>query len=197
MASGPELGLAQTRNRHFQIAIKTSHKNIEQIRKQVYGLLCVDNVRTVDWAIKDLMGKENETLFDTPSELSEENRKRIDDMFERNLQEISKEMRPKSHREMEQLSYQSVYGKLWANRPAGTITTGFYTPGRGRFIHPHCKRTITAHEAARIQGFPDSFEFMLANGTLPNRATLSKTIGDAVPPVFGFAAILCAMAAFD
>jgi DNA (cytosine-5)-methyltransferase 1 len=197
MASGPKLGLAQTRNRHFQIAIKTNHKNADQIMKQVYDTLCVENVRTVDWAIKDLMGKENETLFDTPSELSEENRKRIDDMFERNLQEISKEMRPKSHREMEQLSYQSVYGKLWANKPAGTITTGFYTPGRGRFIHPHCKRTITAHEAARIQGFPDSFEFMLANGTLPNRATLSKTIGDAVPPVFGFAAILCAMAASD
>lgn len=196
-ANGPKLGLAQTRNRHFQIAIKTESKNLDQIMKQVYDSLCVNEVRTVDWAIKDLMGRENETLFDTPSELSDENRKRIEDMFARNLQEISKELRPKSHREKEQLSYQSVYGKLWANKPAGTITTGFYTPGRGRYIHPHCQRTITAHEAARLQGFPDSFQFTLSNGALPNRVTLAKTIGDAVPPIFGFAAILSAMAVAD
>lgn len=195
MANGPKLGLAQTRNRHFQIAVKTSNNDIHAIIKNVYEAMSVLEPRTVDWAIKDLILQEGKTPFDSPAELSDENKQRILGMTERNLQEIPQDLRPKSHRDSVNLSYKSVYGRLWADRPAGTITTGFYTPGRGRFIHPHLNRALTAHEAARLQGFPDTFEFTHADGSQPTRATYSKTIGDAVPPVFGMTAILAALAA--
>jgi len=73
------------------------------------------------------------------------------------------------------------------DKPAHTITTGFSTPGRGRYIHPLRKRVITPHEAARIQGFPDWFSFAGAgSGTIP-RKNLEKWIGDAVPPIMGYA----------
>ena len=74
-------------------------------------------------------------------------------------------------------------------QPSQTITTGFSTPGRGRYIHPERRRVITAHEAARIQSFPDSFRFVV-NGHDPSRLALTKWIGDAVPPLLGYAATL-------
>jgi Site-specific DNA methylase len=61
--------------------------------------------------------------------------------------------------------------------PAPTITTGFLSPGQGRYIHPTRKRTITIHEAARIQFFPDFFDFT----TAPNRESLKQMIGNAAP----------------
>lgn len=197
IANGPKLGLAQTRNRHFQIAIKTNKDNIKQTVNNVYDSMCVDQPRTVDWAIKDLMNVVSQSNYDLPAELSEENKRRIAGMVERNLQEIPQDLRPKSHRDSERMSYRSVYGRLWPDKPAGTITTGFYTPGRGRFIHPHLNRALTAHEAARIQGFPDTYEFIHADGSLPTRSTYSKTIGDAVPPIFGVMAILAAMTVIE
>ena len=54
--------------------------------------------------------------------------------------------------------------------------------GRGRYVHPSEARTITPHEAARIQGFPDFFSFGKGSRTL-----LQKLIGNAVPPKMGYA----------
>lgn len=49
-----------------------------------------------------------------------------------------------------------------------------------RFIHydPTQKRTITVREAARLQSFPDDFEF------ISTRGNQYKMIGNAVPPEF-------------
>ena len=49
-----------------------------------------------------------------------------------------------------------------------------------RHIHPDSKqaRTITVREAARLQTFPDDFEF-ISNSNLDY-----KMIGNAVPPTF-------------
>jgi DNA (cytosine-5)-methyltransferase 1 len=49
--------------------------------------------------------------------------------------------------------------------------------GQGRYVHPHRRRTLTPHEAARLQFFPDYFEF----GEL-NRTSYGRLIGNAVPP---------------
>jgi DNA (cytosine-5)-methyltransferase 1 len=79
------------------------------------------------------------------------------------------------------------------NEPAPTITGGFQTPGRGRFIHPRKRRVLTPHEAARIQGFPDWFDFAGPSGDALNRAMLGKWIGDAVPSIMGAAAAISAL----
>ena len=72
------------------------------------------------------------------------------------------------------------YGRLDPNSIAPTITTRFDTPSGGRFIHPYRDRTITPREAARIQSFPDDFEFV---GT---KSCICKQIGNAVPPKLSY-----------
>ena len=71
-----------------------------------------------------------------------------------------------------------MYGRLRWDLPAQTITSGFGSIGQGRYMHPTQARALTPHEAARIQGFPDYFEF----ATVSKRADLATMIGNAVPP---------------
>lgn len=47
----------------------------------------------------------------------------------------------------------------------------------GRYVHPSRRRTITAHEAARLQFFPDYFDFSCVKA----RTDLATLIGNAVP----------------
>lgn len=72
------------------------------------------------------------------------------------------------------------YGRLDPNGIAPTITTRFDTPSGGKFTHPFLNRTITPREAARIQSFPDSFEFS------GNKTSICKQIGNAVPPKLAY-----------
>ena len=67
---------------------------------------------------------------------------------------------------------------MYADNPAPTITSGFGSIGQGRFGHPYEKRTLTPHEAARVQFIPDYFKFDSAL----TRVALQKMIGNAVPP---------------
>lgn len=76
--------------------------------------------------------------------------------------------------------HSGAYGRLEKDKPAATITTRFDTPSGGRFIHPTEDRTITPREAARLQSFPDSFEF---TGT---KSSICKQIGNAVPPKLSY-----------
>ena len=73
-----------------------------------------------------------------------------------------------------------VFGRLWWDRPALTIRTEFYKPEKGRYLHPTAHRPITHREAARLQSFPDDFEF---TGT---RIQVARQIGNAVPPVLAY-----------
>ena len=63
--------------------------------------------------------------------------------------------------------------RLHANRPSKTVTT------KPTFIHPFYNRFLTPRELARLQGFPDSFEFT------GGRTIMTKQIGNAVPPLLG------------
>ncbi|OBH31704.1 DNA (cytosine-5-)-methyltransferase [Mycobacterium sp. E1715] len=69
-----------------------------------------------------------------------------------------------------------VMGRLWWDRPAFTIRTEFFKPEKGRYLHPEAHRPITHREAARLQTFPDHFEF---EGT---KIEIARQIGNAVPP---------------
>jgi DNA (cytosine-5)-methyltransferase 1 len=72
--------------------------------------------------------------------------------------------------------HQDVYGRLWWDKPSGTITGGCYTPSKGRFVHPSQNRGITLREATRLQAFPDDFHF---SGFVHH---IAEQIGNALPP---------------
>lgn len=55
--------------------------------------------------------------------------------------------------------FSQTYGRLHRKGLVRTITTFFPNPGSGRFWHPTENRALSLREAARIQGFPDSFNF--------------------------------------
>ncbi len=69
-----------------------------------------------------------------------------------------------------------VMGRLWWDRPSVTIRTEFFKPEKGRYLHPEAHRPITHREAARLQSFPDYFEFE------GSKTEVARQIGNAVPP---------------
>lgn len=73
-----------------------------------------------------------------------------------------------------------VFGRLWYDRPSLTIRTEFFKPEKGRYLHPTADRPITHREAARLQTFPDDFEFC------GSRIQVARQIGNAVPPVLAY-----------
>lgn len=77
-------------------------------------------------------------------------------------------------------SRSTYYGRLREDLPAYTISTYFPRPGNGCNIHYGQERTLTQREAARIQSFPDSFEF---KGSL---SAINDQIGNAVPPLLAY-----------
>lgn len=185
------LGGAQTRKRYFLIASRVAVSETDvHIKDVVKGLK--QDPRPLSWAIGDLLHefpKEiGSTIMDTTPAMSAENVSRIKHLFEHDLYDLPDAERPDSHKNGH--TYPSVYGRMHWNKPSQTITTGFLTPGRGRHIHPIRLRVITPHEAARIQTFPDTFSFVVDAAVPPSRTGLQKWIGDAVPPLLGYAATL-------
>jgi DNA (cytosine-5)-methyltransferase 1 len=71
-----------------------------------------------------------------------------------------------------------VFGRMWWDRPSPTIRTEFYKPEKGRYLHPVAHRPITVREAARLQSFPDDFEFPETQ----RMTSVARQIGNAVPP---------------
>ena len=185
-----ELGLPQTRKRHILIASRTRKPDIDSAIRAL-----ARQETDLRWAIEDLASIESDDPIDAAGELSVDNRRRIDHLFNNDEYDLVDYMRPGSHRNGH--TYPSIYGRLRWNMPSGTITTGFNTPGRGRYIHPSNRRTLTPHEAARIQGFPDRFSFKMIDGSPLTRHHISNFIGNAVPPQLGYAAGVAALASLD
>lgn len=71
--------------------------------------------------------------------------------------------------------YSGTWTRLNADGLAPTITTRFDTPSSGQFTHPYLNRAITVREAARLQGFPDTFVFV------GKKASQMRQVGNAVP----------------
>ncbi len=184
------LGLPQTRKRHILLASINGAPDLLGVVEAVGR-----PQRDLRWVIGDLLRRAARDPMDVPAELSDTNRARIDYLFDHDLFDLPNNWRPDCHKDGH--TYPSIYGRLRWDKPAGTITTGFNTPGRGRYIHPEVRRTITPHEAARIQGFPDTFEFRMVSGQPLSRTKASNMIGGAVPPQIGYAAGVAALVALS
>lgn len=169
-----EIGLPQTRKRHILIAVQDK------------------NFKTVDFyneknrmksTLSDFIGdivdenKLKKGIFFEPSEMRKLTKERVDYLFENNIFDLPDSKRPNCHKNKKH-TYTAMYGRLKWDKPAQTITRGFGSMGQGRFVHPIRKRVITPHEAARIQGFPDFFDFT----EVKLRSKLHLMIANAVPP---------------
>ncbi|MDA7494668.1 DNA cytosine methyltransferase [bacterium] len=178
------LGAPQRRRRHLLIALRDQDADVlAAVVERLEQGWHTGIGRTVEWAVGDLVGRANEPGsggFDAPSRPSPENCARLA-WFQANHGEVRlpDQNRPACHRNGGH-SYNSIYGRLAWDEPAQTITTGFGSMGQGRYVHPSEARTITPHEAARLQTFPDFFLFDKACG---KRTAWAKAIGNAVPPL--------------
>lgn len=162
------VGVPQRRIRHVLVAT--------QDRSFQWDLPMVPE-RDLYWAIGDMVELEGATLFDTPSTPTAVNLERMQWLIENNKFNLPNERRPRCHQSDH--SYRSMYGRLRWDAPAQTITSGFGSMGQGRYVHPSRPRTLTPHEAARLQCLPDYMAF----DRVRHRTKLAEMIGNVAPPM--------------
>lgn len=167
----PDIGIPQTRRRLLIVATKRNSFSFDSIPKPESF-----KSRNLKWAIGDLESLNSERLIDQVASPTPDCRKRIDYLFDHDVFDLPNSERPPCHRDGKH-SYTSIYGRLRWDRPSQTITRGFYNMSMGRYVHPSLRRTLTAHEAARLQFFPDYFDF----SCIKARTDLATLIGNAVP----------------
>lgn len=165
-----EIGVPQRRKRFFLIASRSKNVSLQ-------NAICAhtSEEKSLGWALEDLLDIDADSVFDTPANSSATNKRRIDYLFDNDIYDLPNSERPDCHR-LKKHSYTSVYGRMYWDIPSPTITGGFGSNGQGRFVHPKKRRTITPHEAARLQFFPDYFDFSDVK-----RRELQQIIGNAVP----------------
>lgn len=73
-----------------------------------------------------------------------------------------------------------LFKRPLADQPSPTVLTNFNNPRY--FLHPSADRPFSLRECARLQGFPDSFEFVRSGISIPDGYRL---VGNAVPPPLG------------
>lgn len=134
---------------------------------------------TVRDAIADLMSKnENDVPNHKADKLSEINLKRIQAISEgQGHDSLPDDLQLKCHKNNNGHRHLDTYGRMAWDKPSPTITARFDSFSRGRFGHPVLDRTITLREGARLQTFPDDFEF------LGSKVEVARQIGNAVPPL--------------
>lgn len=175
-----DLGVPQTRRRHVLVA---------SLRRTPSLKTMVERHRTrrrsVRWTIGDLRGQRTDGIMDTAAAATAAMARRIRYLFDHDRYDLPNWLRPDCHRRNDH-TYRSVYGRLRWGQPAQTITSGFTCMGQGRFVHPSARRTLTPHEAARLQFIPDFFSF----GDEIGMATLAEMIGNVVPPRLTYVVVL-------
>jgi DNA (cytosine-5)-methyltransferase 1 len=73
--------------------------------------------------------------------------------------------------------HHDIYGRMWWDRPAPTLTSGCTNVTRGRFAHPDQDRAITLREAMLLQTFPRR---TVVTGT---GEQMALQVGNAIPPL--------------
>jgi DNA (cytosine-5)-methyltransferase 1 len=187
------LGVPQTRRRHVVVACARGEPTIKV--DDIVARHRVGEPRTVRWAIGDLSRARSDTLFDRPSAASVENRERMRWLHEHyDTPDLPNRLRPPCHRDPKiqedggerEHTYKSMYGRLSWDKPAQTVTSGYGSMGQGRYVHPEHARTLTPHEAARLQLFPDFFRF----DAVTTRTAWARMIGNAAPMKLSYAFVL-------
>ncbi len=188
-----ELGVPQCRRRHLLVATDQGEQVLD-VEKVIDSYAVEDpQKRHLRWAIGDLEGKCEITGFDASAAPSEENKTRMRWLHEKpNRYDLPNPQRPDCHKDIDKNgkerkhSYRSMYGKLNWEKPAQTITSGYGSMGQGRYVHPSEERTLTPHEAARLQFIPDFVRF----DAVSRRGEWARMIGNVAPMKLSYVFVL-------
>ncbi|MGF1604189.1 MAG: DNA cytosine methyltransferase [Thermosynechococcaceae cyanobacterium] len=96
----------------------------------------------------------------------------------------SKDLVAKCHKKESGKTYPGVYGRMEWDQPSPTITTQCFGFGNGRFGHPDQDRAISLREAALLQTFPASYEFVSPDEPVVFDR-IGRLVGNAVPVKLG------------
>lgn len=134
--------------------------------------------RTVGQAISDLSDAASHKKFKNHvppkhSKIVEERFKYIEEGKKMDIESLPEHLKIGSKTGKPISNFSHVFKRLDRKKPSGTIV-----PGHNAFpVHPFLNRTLTVREAARIQTFPDRFEFV---GPIINQCL---QVGNAFPPM--------------
>lgn len=197
-----DFGVPQRRRRAFFIAnrdgVKFKLPEPTNSKDNKGGLFALPSYVTVWDAIGDLPAKKHTDNIDNPCEYACEPFSDFQKMMRNGNRTVSNHiarfLQPKQYERLSSIEpgqgmkdlplhlrtkggYSGAYGRLTKDMIAPTITRWVFHPGSGRWGHPVETRLLTIREIARIQSFPDDYEFV---GTYVQRA---GQLGNAVPPL--------------
>lgn len=174
-------GVPQHRKRYLLIATRVSD-NIRIPDGNSDGNLIVRKYIGVNNGFPTVQdGHEDKTEFmHATASLSEKNKKRIRKTPKNGGTRMSwkddPELQINAYRGKDSI-FKDVYGRMFWDKPAPTITTRFNSLSNGRFGHPEEHRAISLREGATLQTFPKNYIFKCSN-----QASIARLIGNAVPP---------------
>ena len=196
-----DYGVPQRRRRAFFIANRENIKfkpPPQTHSKDEVDLFALPNYVTVWQAIGDLPSKKHTENKDVPCKYAclpiSDYQKSMRNGNQTVKNHVARQLQPKQFERISSLKagqglkdlpehlqtkggYSGAYGRLTKEMVSPTITRWVFHSGSGRWGHPVDKRLLTIREIARIQSFPDDFEFI---GSYTQRA---GQLGNAVPPL--------------
>ena len=135
-----KLGWPQTRKRFFLVASRDSQPRNLKYLAELNARGDPLPVKSVLHDLESVELDEADIMRSVPR-LSSENQRRIEWLFDNRAYDLPNEARPDCHKLG--TTYTATYGRMHEDAPAPTITGGFLSPGRGRFIHPTARRVLT------------------------------------------------------
>jgi DNA (cytosine-5)-methyltransferase 1 len=170
-------GVPQGRRRMIMLASRID--DIKVVSQELDG----DKMKTVRDAIAFLppAGQSNDPLHDDVYSKRTDKVKKLITMIPKDggsRTDLGEEYQLECHKRT--TGFRDVYGRMAWDKPSPTITGGYNSPSKGRFLHPEENRVITLREAALLQTFPVDYKFSYKSG----KTGIAMMIGNALPPTF-------------
>ncbi|GMV42590.1 MAG: DNA (cytosine-5-)-methyltransferase [Myxococcales bacterium] len=169
-----EYGVPQRRRRLIMLAAKNASPLIPDKVPQ--------NARTTVRTAIASLSESAGTSGDPAHDVAAKRQPHVEDLIRRiphdggSRKDLGAEAQLECHRRCD--GFFDVYGRMKWDDVSPTITSGFPSPSKGRFLHPTEDRTITPREAGLLQTFPDDYKFPMRLGKYP----VAQMIGNALPP---------------
>jgi DNA (cytosine-5)-methyltransferase 1 len=173
-------GVPQNRMRYLMIATRLSSQ-LSLPAKDINRPVVSEFIGVEKGFISILAGhKDDSRLQHWCSSLSEKNQRRIEATPKsggnRSAWKDDDELQISAYKGRDKI-FTDVYGRMYWDKPAPTITTRFNSFSNGRFGHPDENRAISIREGATLQTFPKQYYFYGKS-----IHSLARQIGNAVPP---------------